>query len=116
MNFYTLDYDCNTPVTQQINVPTNTDYKVGIRVKKDGEVVNISPENVTVGEYELDAEKTNGYVTYTTATEDEASFTQLDVNVDKTPTIIRSTDRTFANGTSLIPIVVNQTVLSAYYG
>lgn len=83
MNFYTLDYDCNTPTTQQINVPTNTDYKVGVKVKKDGEVVNISPENVTVGEYELDAEKTNGYVTYTTATEDEASYTQLDVKVDK---------------------------------
>lgn len=43
MNFYTLEYDCNTPVTQQINVPTNTDYKVGIKVKKDGQDINLQP-------------------------------------------------------------------------
>lgn len=48
MNFYTLDYDCNNPVTQQINAPTNTDYKIGMKVKRNGEVQNINPSAVTV--------------------------------------------------------------------
>ena len=116
MNFTTIEFDCNTPTTQQINVPTNTDYKVGIKVKKDGEVVNISPENVTVGEYELDADKTNGYVTYKASTGDDASFTQLDVKIDKTPTVVKSIDRTIPNGAGTISIVINETVLSAYFG
>ena len=36
MKLYTLEYDCNSPVVQQINVPTNTDYKVGVKFVKDG--------------------------------------------------------------------------------
>ena len=36
MKLYTLNYDCNRPMLQQINVPTNTDYKVGIKIYKDG--------------------------------------------------------------------------------
>lgn len=83
MNFYTLEYDCNTPVTQQINVPTNTDYMVGIKVKKNGQDINLQPSQLTVGDYTMDAEKTNGYVTYKASTGDSASFTQLDVQVDK---------------------------------
>lgn len=92
MNFYTLEYDCNTPVTQQINVPTNTDYMVGIKVKKDGEAVDISPSNITVGDFEMDAEKTNGYVTYKASTGDDASFRQFDVRVDTLMDAIDSSD------------------------
>lgn len=46
MKFYTLDFDCNTPTVQQVNVPTNTDYKVGIKVKRNGEYQALSPESV----------------------------------------------------------------------
>lgn len=46
MKFYTLDFDCNTPTVQQVNVPTNTDYKVGIKVRRNGEIQNLSPESV----------------------------------------------------------------------
>lgn len=83
MNFYTLEYDCNTPVTQQINVPTNTDYKVGIKVKKDGQDINLQPAQLTVGDNTIDGTKTNGYVTYAASNGDSASFTQFDVQVDK---------------------------------
>ncbi len=38
MKLYTLTYDCNNPVVQQINVPTNTDYKVGVKVIRDGQI------------------------------------------------------------------------------
>lgn len=48
MNFYTLEYDCNTPVTQQVNAPTNTDYKVGMKVKRNGEIQSIMPSEFTI--------------------------------------------------------------------
>lgn len=83
MNFYTLEYDCNTPTVQQINVPTNTDYVVGIKATKDGQDINLRPNQLSVGDYTMDAEKTNGYVTYKASVGDDASFTQLDVQVDK---------------------------------
>ena len=92
MNFYTLDYDCNTPTTQQINVPTNTDYKVGIKVKKDGQDINLQPNQLSVGNFEMDAEKTNGYVTYKASTGDKASFSQFDVRVDTLMDAIDSSD------------------------
>ena len=46
MKFYTLDFDCNTPTVQQVNIPTNTDYKLGIKVRRNGEMQNLSPDSV----------------------------------------------------------------------
>lgn len=89
MNFYTIEYDCNTPVTQQINVPTNTDYKIGMKVKHNGEVQSINPSAFTVTAQDgttlsVDSDKTNGYVTITKASSDAASFKQYDVKIDTT--------------------------------
>lgn len=46
MKLYTLNYNCNVPTTQQINVPTNTDYKVGIKVTRNGKEQNLKPAEV----------------------------------------------------------------------
>lgn len=46
MKLYTLTYDCNTPTKQQVNIPTNTDYKVGIKVKRNGEIQALSPNSI----------------------------------------------------------------------
>lgn len=103
MNFYTLEYDCNTPTTQQINIPTNTDYKVGMKVKKDGETQTVPPKTVKLvyGDTTLsaDAEKTNGYVTFTRSSDDNASCKEYTVDVDTTDytTIHGGTKRTSPN-------------------
>lgn len=55
MKFYTLDFDCNAPVTQQVNVPTNTDYKLGIKVKRNGAYQNLKPAEVKLYTGELSA-------------------------------------------------------------
>lgn len=100
MNFLTLEYDCNMPVTQQINVPTNSDYKVGIKVKKDGEIQTVPSSTVKLihGDTTLsaDAEKTNGYVTFTRSANDNASCKEYTVDVDTTDytTIHGGTKRT----------------------
>ena len=46
MKFYNLTYDCNQPTAQQVNIPTNTDYKLGVKVKRNGEMQNLSPNSV----------------------------------------------------------------------
>lgn len=48
MKLYTLDYDCNMPVTQQVNVATNTDAKIGIKVQKNGEYLNLDGSTLSV--------------------------------------------------------------------
>ena len=81
MNFYTLDYDCNTPVTQQINVPTNTDYKVGIKVTRNGKLVTLNSAEVALDGLSSDREKTNGYMTFTNSTSDTPSFVQKNLDI-----------------------------------
>lgn len=82
MNFYTSTYDLNNPTTTQVNVPTNTSYRVGLKFKRNGEIQNLKTTEVTVGNQAIDAEKTNGYITYTTESGDDPSFQQFNVVVD----------------------------------
>ena len=48
MKFNTITFDANLPTTQQVNVPTNSDYKVGMKVKRNGSVQSIKPSEFTV--------------------------------------------------------------------
>jgi len=48
MKLYTLDYNCNQPVTQQVNIATNTDAKIGIKVQKDGEYLNLDSSTLSI--------------------------------------------------------------------
>ena len=48
MKLYTLEYDCNLPVTQQVNIATNTDAKIGIKVQKNGEYLNLDGTTLTI--------------------------------------------------------------------
>lgn len=88
MKFTTITYDANLPTVQQVNVPTNSDYKIGMKVKRNGEVQLLDPDEITIytGETTIptDSEKTNDYVTFTQASGDDASFRQLSVVVDTT--------------------------------
>lgn len=81
MKFYTLTYNCNTPTTQQINVPTNTDYKVGIKVLRNGKEQNLKPAEVTLGTLSADEGDVNGYTTFTFSAGDNASYTQATLDI-----------------------------------
>lgn len=85
MKFYTLTYDANLPTKQQVNVPTNTDYKIGVKVVKNGELLDLDPADVTLGSLSADADKTNGYVTFTEAAGDDASYTQKKLAIVHVP-------------------------------
>lgn len=100
MKFYTLDFDCNQPTVQQVNVPTNSDYKVGIKVKRNGEIQNLKPAEVTLGTLSADEGDVNGYTTFTFSAGDNASYTQdvLDIKhaQDSTVEIQKYTNETGA--------------------
>lgn len=104
MKLYTLTYDDARPTKQQVNIPTNSDYKIGIKVigsKDAGKIVkvggttdatilaedfNLYPQQVKlVGDdgstISADPELTNGYVTFTLKAGDEAKFTKYKVQV-----------------------------------
>lgn len=87
MKLYTLDYDCNMPVTQQVNVATNTDAKIGIKVQKNGEYLELDGSTLSVvtpsTTISADTELTNGYVTFPISIGDEPSLTQDTVVVNK---------------------------------
>ena len=89
MRFITITFDANCPTIQQVNVPTNTDFRVGMKVKRNGEVQSVNPSGFTITSEDgttlsVDAGKTNGYVTFTQASTDNASFRQLSVAVNGT--------------------------------
>lgn len=48
MRINTLVFDANLPTTQQVNVPTNTDYRVGMKVTRNGEVQQLGPDEFTI--------------------------------------------------------------------
>lgn len=85
MNFYTLTYNANLPTKQQVNIPTNTDYKIGVKVVKNGELLDLDPEDVTLGALSADAKKTNGYVTFTWSAGNESSMEMYNISVDCAP-------------------------------
>ena len=107
MKFYTLNYNCNVPTTQQINVPTNTNYKVGIKVTRNGKEQNLKPAEVTLGALSADEDDINGYTTFTLSADDNASYTQATLDIqhaqDSTVEIQKYTNNTGAQTT--LPIL-----------
>ena len=73
-SLYTLEYNANLPTKQQVNIPTNTDYRIGVKVTKNGQVLDIDPSEITLGGKAADATKTNDYVTFTLASDDNAKY------------------------------------------
>ena len=67
MKLYTLEYSFNKPTQQTITVGTNTDYMIGVSAVKNGQLIDLQPQDVTltIGENVLTSEKLiNGYVIF----------------------------------------------------
>lgn len=67
MKLYTIDYSFNKPTQQTITVGTNTDYMIGVSAVKNGQLLGLRPQDVTltIGENVLTSEKlVNGYVVF----------------------------------------------------
>ena len=69
MKIYTAEYDFNRPMMKSITVPTNTEYKIGIAATRNGQLLGLTKDQVTIklgngatlrpsGEY-------NSYITFT---------------------------------------------------
>ena len=67
MKLYTLEYSFNKPTQQTITVGTNTDYMIGISAVKNGQLLSLRAQDVTltIGENVLTSDKlVNGYVAF----------------------------------------------------
>lgn len=67
MKIYTAELDFNRPMQKTITVPTNTEYKIGISATKNGEILELTEDDVVIqiGENEIAATGTyNGFVTF----------------------------------------------------
>lgn len=112
MKLYTLAYSANTPTRQQVNVPTNTDYMVGVKIEKNGRLLDLSPSDVTLDGLSADIEMTNGYVTFTNAAGDNASMTSRTLSVNYTP-LSAEEIKTFRNTTPAVRTTSARIALSA---
>lgn len=82
MTFYTLKYDVLCPTVQQLNIPTNTDYKVGVKVARGVDEVDLGDgRGVTLGGLPSEG-LADGYVTFAKSSGDEASLGEDTVSVD----------------------------------
>lgn len=67
MDIYIAEYDFNKPVQKTITIPTNTEYKIGIGAIRNGSILQLGKDDVTlnIGAVEIAATGTyNGYVTF----------------------------------------------------
>lgn len=82
MTFYTLKYDVLCPTVQQLNIPTNTDYRVGVKVARGVDEVDLGDgSGVTLGGLPSEG-LADGYVTFAKSSGDEASLGEDTVSVD----------------------------------
>lgn len=90
MTFYTLKYDVLCPTVQQLNIPTNTDYKVGVKVARGVDEVDLGDgRGVTLGGLSSEGLE-DGYVTFAKSSGDEASLGEDTVSVDIRPAAVEN--------------------------
>ena len=85
MKLYTTRYDANAPSRQQINIPTNSNYMVGVKVVKNGRECLLNPDEVKLDGQDAEKTKLDGYVVFNRATGDNASMNDTTLSVDYTP-------------------------------
>ena len=66
-------------------MPTNTDYKVGVKIIRDREPMELKPSEVTLNGLSAEEDLTNGYLTFAKSAGAEASMTAENLEVDYTP-------------------------------
>lgn len=86
MHIYTLKYDYNLPTTQQVNVPTNSTFLIGIKAVRNGVELDIDPSKITLigpdGTLTADSAKTNGYVTFKMAVQDQPKSVMYGIDIE----------------------------------
>lgn len=85
MKLYTTRYDANAPSRQQINIPTNTNYMVGVKVDKNGRECLLKPEEVKLDGQDAEDTKLDGYVIFNLASDDNATMKDATLSVNYSP-------------------------------
>ena len=82
MKVTTLQYNANQPMPQQIAVPTNSEYAIGLKIIRDGEPVELSASELSVGGQTCTAMNAD-YSVFKLSSDGFEGMKKLDVVVDK---------------------------------
>lgn len=104
MNVQTIEFDASTPIQKQITVPTNSDFAVGIKVYRDGEVVDVKRHELSVNG-QIASNQRNGYNIFELSSDSNVGMKQFDVEAAKLPVIDTTLTQSnrFKNSSSVIP-------------
>ena len=86
MNVQTIEFDASTPIQKQITVPTNSDFAVGIKVYRDGEVVDVKRHELSVNG-QIASDQRNGYNIFELSSDSNVGMKRLEFDVDKKSTV-----------------------------
>lgn len=87
MKYYTINYDANYPMLNQINVPLNSEYGIGIRVKRNGQFIPLSEQEVLVGD-QMGSSTIGDYVVVNMASGNSNGIIRKDVVIEKQPSVV----------------------------
>lgn len=86
MNYYTIDYDVNRPMANQMTVPMNSEYGIGVRIIKDNEPMNLEMGELSVNGISATSQ-VNGYNLYELSSGNDTGTNTLEVEASKLPII-----------------------------
>ena len=80
MKVQTIKYDVDKPTPQQITVPLNSDYSLGVKVYKDGEQIELKSNQLSV-DGEVATGQENSYNIFELSSGSDVGMKQLDVEM-----------------------------------
>ena len=80
MRVATLNYNANQPTLQQIIVPTNSKYAVGVRISKDGEIAAVKSSELSVNGVAA-SEQIHGFNVVQLSSDGTEGIKSFDVNM-----------------------------------
>lgn len=88
MKYFTIDHDMNRPMPNQINVPLNSEYGIGVRVFKNEQPIELGMDELSVNGMSA-VTQVGGYNLYELSSGDVQTMKTVDVDVTKAPTLYK---------------------------
>ena len=86
MKINAIEYDACMPMPNQITVPTNSDFNVGIKVYRDGEEVNVKRHELSVNG-QIASDQIDGYNIFELSSDGDVGMKKIIVDVVKPTTL-----------------------------
>ena len=102
MKYFTIDHDMNRPMPNQINVPLNSEYGIGVRVFKNEQPIELGMDELSVNGMSA-VTQVGGYNLYELSSGDVQTMNTIDVIANK-----QAEGETFENTVSVKQPLANR--------